>query len=77
MQIALGLVLIIFGLVGVGTGLFAELGDGGLVSAIMSGAVVFLGIGLMVKSEMRGALFGMAAATFMFGVGLAVFRAIF
>jgi hypothetical protein len=77
MQIALGLLLVIFGLVGVGTGLFTELGDGGLVSAIMSGAAVFLGIGLMIRSEMRQALFGAAAACFMFGVGLAVFRAIF
>lgn len=77
MQMVLGVVLIIFGLVGVGNGLFSELGEGGLVSATMSGAAVFLGIGLLVRSEMRNALFAAAAATFMFAVGLGLFRAIF
>jgi hypothetical protein len=77
MQMILGVLLVIFGLVGVGNGLFSELGDGGFVTAVMSGAAVLAGIGLIVKSEFRQALFAMAAACFMFGVGMGVFVAIF
>jgi hypothetical protein len=76
MRIAIGIVLIIVGLSAVVAGAFDEVGDGRVVSMVLGGAVLFFGVGMVIKGAMRTALWILAAGVFVVGGGLALLRAL-
>ena len=76
-RIALGSILIIIGLSALVAGVFDQVGDGRIVSIVLGGAVLFFGIGMVIKGAMRTALWVLAAGVFVVGGGLALFRALF
>jgi hypothetical protein len=77
-RVALGLLLIIFGLSAVGAGSFSGgFGDPDLWSVVMGGAAVFFGIGMLIRGAMRTAIWALAAVIFVVGGGLALVRNVF
>jgi hypothetical protein len=76
-RVAIGIILIFIGLSAVVAGAFDQVGDGRVVSIVLGGAVLFFGIGMVIKGAMRTALWILAAGVFVVGGGLALFRALF
>jgi hypothetical protein len=76
-RVAIGIILILIGLSAVVAGAFDQVGDGRVVSIVLGGAVLFFGIGMVIKGAMRTALWILAAGVFVVGGGLALFRAVF
>ena len=76
-RVAIGIVLFIIGLCAVVAGAFDQVGDGRVVSLVLGGAVMFFGIGMVIKGAMRTALWILAAGVFAVGGGLALFGALF
>jgi len=78
MRIALGLLCIIFGLAALAAGSFSGgFGDRDLWWLMIGGAVVFFGIGMMLRGAMRMAIWALAAVIFVVGGGFALIRNVF
>jgi hypothetical protein len=78
MRIALGLLCIIFGLSALAAGSFSGgFGDRDLWWLMLGGAVLFFGIGMLIRGAMRTAIWALAAVIFVVGGGLALVRNVF
>jgi hypothetical protein len=78
MRIALGLLCIIFGLAALAAGSFSGgFGDLDLWWLMLGGAVLFFGIGMLIRGAMRTAIWALAAVIFVVGGGLALVRNVF
>jgi hypothetical protein len=77
-RIALGLLCIIFGLAALAAGSFSGgFGDRDLWWLMLGGALLFFGVGMMLRGAMRMAIWALAALVFVVGGGLALFRNVF
>jgi hypothetical protein len=77
-RIALGLLFIIFGLAALAAGSFSGgFGDRDLWWLMIGAAVVFFGIGMMIRGAMRTAIWALAAVIFVVGGAFALFRNVF
>jgi hypothetical protein len=78
MRIALGLLCIIFGLAALAAASFSGgFGDRDLWWLMLGGAVLFFGIGMLIRGAMRTAIWALAAVIFVVGGGLALVRNVF
>ena len=78
MRIALGLLFVILGLAALGAGSFSGgFGDNDLWWLMVGGAVLFFGVGMVLRGTIWMAIWALAAVIFVVAGGLALFRNIF